>query len=135
VRLVRRLGFGFQLSLCLVLLSSTGCRSFLRNHAIKTYSVKVKPVEGFTTPNRYQEDFLYLKTLGEEIVPLADRYFPPDKRAAMEQDILRKLGEPGCSHETFLFSLDRYLGAFSSVSWTTPGRSTSRVSTRSKSTT
>jgi hypothetical protein len=92
--------------------SSTGCRSFLRNQAMKDYPVKTRPVEGFTAPNRYQEDFLYLKTLAEEVVPLQDRYFPPDKRAAMEQEILTHLGQPDCSHETFLMSVERYLGAF-----------------------
>src|SRR5829696_5536215 len=81
----------------LLALGSTGCRSFLASQAMKTYPVTVRPVEGFAAPNRYQEDFLYLKTLGEEVVPLADRYFAPDKRAAMEQEILRKLGEPDCS--------------------------------------
>src|SRR5436190_24231448 len=98
------------LSLGVVLsLSSTGSRSFLAGQAMKTYAVKIKPVEGLAAPNRYQEDFLYLKTLGEEVVPLEDRYFPPDKRAAMEEEILRKLGQRDCSYETFLFSIRRYL--------------------------
>lgn len=101
------------LSLSLVLsLSSTGCRSFLAGQAMKAYPVKSKPVQGLAAPNRYQEDFLYLKTLGEEVVPLADRYFPPDKRASMEQDFLQKLGQPDCSYETFLFSIRSYLAAF-----------------------
>src|SRR6266850_1255631 len=90
---------GIFLSLVLSL-SSTGCRSFLRSKAMKNYAVKIKPVDGLAAPNRYQEDFLYLKTLGEEVFPLEDRYFPPEKRAAMEEEILRKLGEPNCSHET-----------------------------------
>ncbi len=79
------------LSLSFVLsLSSTGCRSFLRDQAMKDYTVKIKPTGGVTAPNRYQEDFLYLKALGEEVFPLEDRYFPPDKRAGMEQEILGK---------------------------------------------
>ena len=102
---------GIFLSLVLSL-SSTGCRAFLRSKAMKNYPVKIKPVDGLTAPNRYQEDFLYLKTLGEEVFPLEDRYFPPEKRAAMEQEILRKLGQSGCSYETFVLSLERYLGAF-----------------------
>src|SRR6185503_16284025 len=44
--------------------------------------------------------------------PLEDRYFLPDKRAAVEGEILRKLGQPGCSYETFLFSIEGYLSAF-----------------------
>ena len=40
-----------------------------------------------------QEDFLYLKTLAEEVVPLEDRYFPADKRAAIERQILQELGQ------------------------------------------
>src|SRR5438128_1127972 len=101
------------LSLSLVLsFGSTGCRSFLAEHAMKTYPVKIKPVDGLAAPNRYQEDFLYLKTLGEEVVPLEGRYFPRDKRAAMEQEILRELGKPGCSNETFVLSVRRYLAAF-----------------------
>ena len=79
---------------------------------MKTYPVKVKPADGLAALNRYQEDFLYLKTSGEEMVPVADRYFPPDKRAAMEQEILQKLGQPDCSYETFLFSICTYLAGF-----------------------
>ncbi len=113
-------GFSFRCKLawnCLVALglalslASTGCRSFLRDQAMKDFPVKASPVDGLT-PNRYQEDFLYLKKLGEEVVPLEDRYFPPEKRAAMEQEILRNLGQPGATYETFLFSVERYLGAF-----------------------
>ena len=51
---------------------------------MKNYPVKIKSVEGIASPNRYQEDFLYLKTLAEEVVPLEDRYFPQEKRAALE---------------------------------------------------
>ncbi len=113
--LLRSLGLNGLLALSLVLaLCSTGCRSFLAQQAMKAYPAKIKPVDGIAKPNRYQEDFLYLKTLGEEVVPLEDRYFPPDKRAAMEQEILRKLGEPGCSYETFLVSVHHYLAAFNS---------------------
>src|SRR5438105_4614337 len=107
------LGWNWLLSLGLVLsFGSTGCHSFLAEHALKTYPVKIKPVAGLAAPNRYQEDSLYLKTLGEEVVPLEDHYFAPDKRAAMEQKILQELGKPGCSHETFVLSLSRYLSAF-----------------------
>jgi hypothetical protein len=106
-RLVWFLGLALGLSL-----SSTGCRSFLRDQAMKDYPVKIKTVETFTSPNRYQWDFLYLKTLVEEVFPLKDRYFAPDKRAAMEREILQNLGRPDCSYETFVFSLQRYLAAF-----------------------
>jgi hypothetical protein len=99
----------FSLSLAVLL---TGCRSFLAGQAMKTYPVRIQPVAGLAAPNRYQEDFLYLKTLGEEVVPLQDRYFPPEKRATMEQEILQKLGQADCSYETFLFSIRRYLAAF-----------------------
>lgn len=95
-----------------LLLGATGCRSFLSQQAMKNYPVKVEPVKGLPSPNRYQEDFLYLKTLGETVVPLEDRFFPPAKRAAMEKEILRELGRPGCSYETFVASLRRYLAAF-----------------------
>ena len=93
-------------------LGSMGCRSFLRDQAMKDYPVKIQPMAGLPAPNRYQEDFLYLKTLGQEVVPLEDRYFPPSKRAAMEQKILQELGRPDCSYETFLFDISSYLGAF-----------------------
>jgi hypothetical protein len=79
---------------------------------MKTYPVKLKTTEGVAATNRYQEDFLYLKTLGEEMFPLADRYFPPDQRLPMEQEILQGLGQPDCSYETFLFSIRRYLAGF-----------------------
>ena len=111
--LLHRVGLNWFLLLGVVLsFGSTGCRSFLAEHAMKTYPVKIKPVTGLVAPNGYQEDFLYLKTLGEEVVPLEDRYFPPDKRAAMEQEILRDLGQARCSHETFVLSIRRYLAAF-----------------------
>jgi hypothetical protein len=109
----RHCKFGWLWCLSLALsLCANGCRSFLAGQAMKTYPVKIKPAEACPAPNRYQEDFLYLKTLGEEVVPLQDRYFPPDKRAAMEEQILRKLGEPDCTYETFLFSIRSYLAAF-----------------------
>jgi hypothetical protein len=91
---------------------STGCRSFLAEHAMKTYPAKIKPVDDLAAHNKYQEDFLYLKTLGEEVFPLQDRYFPSAKRAAMEQEILQTLGEPRCSYETFVVAVERYLAAF-----------------------
>ena len=111
--LLRRLGLNSLLSLSLVLsLSSTGCRSFLAGQAMKTYPVKIKPVDGLVAPTGYQQDFLYLKTVAEDVVPLEDRYFPADKRATTEQEILQKLGQPGCSYETFLLNVRRYLAAF-----------------------
>jgi len=79
---------------------------------MKSYSVKINPADSLTASNNYQQDFLYLKTLADEVVPLQDRYFPPDKRAALEQEILQQLGDPGCTHETFVLSLDRYLAGF-----------------------
>ena len=79
---------------------------------MKAYPVKPPSVDSIVDPNRYQKDFFYLKALGEEVFPLQDRYFPPDKRAAMETEILRKLGTPDCSYETFLFSIRSYLAAF-----------------------
>jgi hypothetical protein len=111
--LLRWLGLNWLLSLGFVIaLGSTGCSSFLAGQAMKNYPVKVKPVDGMAAPTRYQEDFLYLKTLGEEVVPLADRIFPPDERAAMEREILQDLGQFECTHETFLLSIRRYLAAF-----------------------
>ena len=111
--LVHRLGLsGLWLLGVLLSFGSTGCRSFLAEQALKTYPVKIKPEQGLVHPNRYQEDFLYLKTLGEEVVPLEDRFFPPDQRAEMEREILRELGKPDCSRETFILSLRRYLAAF-----------------------
>src|SRR3569832_1606809 len=94
-----------------VCFGATGCRSFLASQGLKNYAVKVKPVEGLT-PNRYQEDFLYLTTLAQEVFTLEDRYFPAEKRAAMEREILRDLGRPGCSRAAFLLNIHRYLGAF-----------------------
>jgi hypothetical protein len=112
--LIHRLGLNWLLLLSVVLsFGSTGCRSFLAEHAMKTYPAKIKPADQLIAANGYQEDFICLKTLGEEVVPLEDRYFPPDKRAAMEKEILQDLGRPGCTHETFVLSLRRYLAAFS----------------------
>lgn len=93
-------------------LGSTGCRSFLAEHAMKTYPASIKSADRLAAHNAYQEDFLYLKTLGEEVVPLQDRYFPPAKRAAMEDEILQTLGEPRCSYEAFVVGVERYLAAF-----------------------
>lgn len=96
-------------------LSVTGCRSFLASQGMKSYPVQIKPVEGLAAPNHHQQDFLRLKTLPEEVFPLADRYFPPDKRAAMERDILKELGQEGCTYETFLLNVRRYLAAFDNM--------------------
>jgi hypothetical protein len=111
--LLYQLGLNGLILLTVVLsFGSSGCRSFLAEHAMKTYPAKIKPADQLIASNGYQEDFICLKTLGEEVVPLEDRYFPPDKRAAMEREILQNLGQPGCTHETFVLSLRRYLAAF-----------------------
>jgi hypothetical protein len=94
-----------------LLLGVTGCASFLQEQGMKNYRVTIKPVASIVAPNAFQEDFLYLKALAEEAVPLEDHYFPPEKRAAMEQEILQQLGAPNCSQETFVFYISRYLSA------------------------
>jgi hypothetical protein len=93
-------------------LASVGCHSFLRDQAIKLYDVQVEPDASLNRPNRYQADFLYLKTLAKEVIPLEDRYFPPAKRAASELEILERLGQPGCDNETFLLCVQAYLSGF-----------------------
>lgn len=82
---------------------------------MKSYRVKVTPMGELASSNRYQQDFLYLKTLAEEVFPLENRYFPPDKRAKMEEDILKKLGEPDCGYETFLLNVRSYLASFNNM--------------------
>jgi len=79
---------------------------------MKDYHVKAKPVAGFENPNRYQKDLLYLRTLAEEVVPLEDQYFPPEKRAALERELLQKLGRPDCDRAAFLLCLQEYLAKF-----------------------
>jgi hypothetical protein len=93
-------------------LASTGCRSFLAGQAIKNYPVKIKPADALAATNRYQEDFLYLTTLADEVFPLEDRSFPPEKRRAMQQETLQKLGQPGCTHDEFVLSIESYLHEF-----------------------
>ena len=95
-----------------LILASTGCRSFLAGQAMKNYPLKIEPAAALAATNRYQEDFLYLITLAGEVFPLEDRYFPPEKRQAMEQEILRKLGRPGCTHDEFVLSIESYLNEF-----------------------
>src|ERR1044071_7018621 len=56
-----------------------------------------------------------MKTLAEKGVPLEDRYFPTDRRAAMEQQILQELGQRSCNYETFLLSIRRYLAAVNNL--------------------
>jgi hypothetical protein len=75
--------------------------------------VKVDAVAGLPKPNRYQKDFLHLRSMVDEAFPNPDRYFPPPKRASIENDILSQLGAPDTTYETFVFSLHRYLAAFS----------------------
>jgi hypothetical protein len=103
------------LLIVLLSLSSTGSRSFLANQGMKSYSLKAKPMEGLESPNRYQQDFLHLKTLAEDVFPLENRYFPPDKRSTMERDILQKLGRPDCNYEDFLLNVRCYLAAFNNM--------------------
>lgn len=79
---------------------------------VKNHPVQIKPYEGISKPNSYQADFLYLKALAEDVVPLVDKYFPPEKRAAMEKDVLARLGDPKCTKEEFFHCISRYLAGF-----------------------
>lgn len=95
-----------------LLIGVTGCSSFLQEQGMKNYRVQPKAVANIPRPTPYQEDFIYLKTLGEEVVPLEDKYFPPDKRAALEQEIMADFAKPSCSKETFVYDICRYLAGF-----------------------
>lgn len=105
----RSLGLGLLTAL---LLLCAGCQSLVMNRVMKQYPLQPQPLAELPHPNRYQQDFIYLKQLGEEVFPLEDHYFPPEKRHAMEGEILKQLGEPGCSQETFTSGVRRYLAAF-----------------------
>ena len=91
---------------------AAGCTSVAENLLVIKHPVQPESDVGTTRINHYQKDFLYLKTLSEEIVPLADKYFPPDKRAAMEKDIFARLGDPECTMEVFEYCISRYLAGF-----------------------
>jgi hypothetical protein len=107
-----RAKFFLTFGLELFVLVATGCSTFLQIRGFKNYPIEIERTENYATATPYQKDFLHLKTLGEEVFPLQDRYFHPEKRAAMEDEILAKLDDSDCTHETFIFSIRRYLAAF-----------------------
>lgn len=79
---------------------------------MKDFPVKAEPAAGLPNPNACQQDFLTLVTLVREAFPLADHYFPPDRRAAAEKAMLDRLGQSGCDREIFQLVIASYLGAF-----------------------
>lgn len=94
----------------LLLALQTGCASYFMTNGMKVPQVEVPRSQLVPKPNAYQHDFLYLKAAAEQAVPLEDNYFPPEKRSAMEKEIMARLARSNCTYETFLFSLHRYLG-------------------------
>lgn len=102
-----RQSIGGYIILFLLLLNS-GCSSMLKN-----YQLEPGRLPDLHEYNNYEQDFFYLKALCEEAVPLADKYFPPERRSALEKEILKRLGGPGVTEEIFVYCVCRYLAGFS----------------------
>src|SRR4051812_17522664 len=106
------LGFEVLFGIGCLLLCSTGCSSFLWHHGMKQFRPEIRTAGPPAALNEYQEDFVYLKTLCDEVFPVADRYFPSERRAAMEHAILQNLVDSNCTRETFVLGIRTYLAAF-----------------------
>ena len=79
---------------------------------MKSYPLKIEHSSQEEATNRFQHDFLYLKTLADEVVPLADRYFPREQRRKRQAKILQQLGKDDCGYETFVPAIEHYLAGF-----------------------
>ncbi|MFC1840627.1 S41 family peptidase [Thermodesulfobacteriota bacterium] len=97
----------FSRLLFIFILVTAGCSSMLTN-----YKVRPAPVSNISDYNSYEQDFLYLVTLCEEVIPLADKYFPKEKRSLMEKEILERLGGPNATKAVFVYSISKYLAGF-----------------------
>lgn len=90
----------------------TSCGLILQNNATKNFKDPVTKTQAYRSLNRFQQDFLYLKTVCEKNFPLADTYFPKNERVALEQVILENLNRTNLTELEFRLNLKRYLSNF-----------------------
>lgn len=90
----------------------SSCGFFLQNTATKNFKDPVTRTTEYQTLNRFQQDFLYLKTVCDKHFPLADKYFPKDKRLALEKFIIEKLNRTSLTDLEFRLYLRTYLSNF-----------------------
>ncbi len=90
----------------------SSCGLVLQNSATKNFKDPVTKTREYRSLNKFQQDFLYLKTICEKYFPLADKYFPKDERQAIEQAIIEKLSQPNLTDLEFRLFLKTYLSNF-----------------------
>lgn len=100
--------------LAVALILQTGCASYFMTNGINVVPVKPAASPLVAYPNHYQEDFVYLASAAEQVVPLLDRQVPREKRKAMEQEMITTLGTSNCTYATFCICLQRYLSGINS---------------------
>lgn len=95
-----------------IILSCTSCGAFLQTQATKNFKDPVTQTRDYKSLNKYQQDFVYLKTICEKYFPNADSSFPKEERIAAESEILKKLGKSGLTDLDFRLHLKSYLSHF-----------------------
>ncbi len=90
----------------------SSCGVVLQNAGTKDFKDPVTKTSVYKSLNKFQQDFLYLKVICEKYFPLADRYFPEDKRREVEKGIFKKLERNGLSDLEFRLLLKNYLSHF-----------------------
>jgi hypothetical protein len=97
----------------------TSCGLILQNTATKNFKDPVTKTKEYKSLNRFQQDFLYLKTICEKYFPLADKYFPKNERVRLEEVILKELSRSNLTDLEFQLYLKKYLSHFENQhTWT-----------------
>lgn len=95
-----------------LILFCSSCGLILQNAATKNFKDPVIKTQSYKSLNRFQQDFLYLKTVCEKYFPLVDKYFPKDERIALEKVIMGKLDRADLTDIEFRLYLKSYLSNF-----------------------
>jgi hypothetical protein len=95
-----------------LILLCTSCGLILQNSATKNFKDPVTKTREYKSLNRFQRDFIYLKTVCDKYFPLADKYFPKVERIALEKVILEKLNQVDLTDMEFRLYLKNYLSYF-----------------------
>jgi len=93
-------------------LTFTSCGTILQNQATKNFKDPITKTAYYKSLNKYQQDFIYLKTICEKYFPKVDDYYPKKDRTKEESETVKKLGNNRITDLEFSLYLKKYLSHF-----------------------